>query len=105
MSYAFAFYVGHIFIIEEIKDTASSDPYTSGDVMACFFGIIFGFFSLGMAAPNIKAVTEGQVAGNMAFDIIDRQPAVRNNDKIIKSFDKGELRFEKCDFSYASRKD
>jgi len=33
-------------------------------------------FSLGMAAPNIKAVTEGRVAGKMAFDIIDRKPAI-----------------------------
>jgi hypothetical protein len=59
LSYAFAFYIGHIFIIEKYRDSASDEPYTSGDILACFFGIIFGFFSLGGAAPNIKAVTEG----------------------------------------------
>jgi hypothetical protein len=29
-----------------------------------------------MATPNIKAVTEGRVAGKLAFDIIDRKPAI-----------------------------
>ena len=31
---------------------------TNGDVISCFFGIIFGAFSLGMGAPNMKAVSE-----------------------------------------------
>jgi Ni,Fe-hydrogenase maturation factor len=37
---------------------------------------VFGVFSLGMATPNIKAITEGKVAGKMAFDIIDRKPLI-----------------------------
>lgn len=105
LSYCFAFYIGHIFIVEQVRDSSGQDPYTSGDVLACFFGIIFGFFSLGMAAPNIKAVSEGQVAGKLAYDIIDRVPAVRNNDKAIKSFTNGKIRFENCHFTYSSRPD
>lgn len=44
--------------------------------MACFFGIVFGMFSLGLAGPNIKAVAEGKAAGKVAFDIIDRVPSI-----------------------------
>ena len=44
--------------------------------MACMFGVLFGVFSLGMATPNVKAITEGRVAGKMAYDIIDRKPAI-----------------------------
>ena len=44
--------------------------------MSCFFGVVFGMFSLGMATPNIKSVSEGMAAGKMAFDIIDRVPAI-----------------------------
>jgi len=29
-------------------------------------------FSLGLGAPNIKALAEGRAAGKQAFDIIDR---------------------------------
>jgi hypothetical protein len=31
----------------------------AGDIIACFFGVIFGLFSIGLATPNIKAVSEG----------------------------------------------
>jgi len=34
-------------------------------------------FSVGMATPNLKAVAEGRVAGKMAFDVIDREPAIK----------------------------
>jgi hypothetical protein len=37
---------------------------------------MFGMFSIGMAAPNMKAITEGKVAGKQAFDIIDRVPSI-----------------------------
>jgi len=105
LCYAFSFYIGHVFIVKEYRDKKGERSYTSGDVIACFFGIIFGFFSLGMAAPNIKAVTEGQVAGKMAFEIIDRKPAVDSKPNAKKEYDKGEIRFEDCHFTYPSRKD
>lgn len=40
--------------------------------MSCFFGVVFGAMSIGMATPNIKAVAEGRVAGKMAYEIIER---------------------------------
>ena len=44
--------------------------------MACFLGIVYGVFSLGIAAPNFKAIAEGRVAGKLAFDVIERQPLI-----------------------------
>ena len=38
-------------------------------------------FSLGMAGPNLKALAEGQAAGKMAFDIIDRVPNIKLEDE------------------------
>lgn len=48
--------------------------------MSCFFGVVFGVMSIGMATPNIKAVAEGKVAGKMAYDIIDRIPKIPLDD-------------------------
>jgi len=50
--------------------------YTSGDILACFLGIVYGVFSLGLAAPNFKSLAEGRVAGKAAYDIIDRLPEI-----------------------------
>jgi hypothetical protein len=81
--YAYAFLIGTI-LIENDKENSNSyrwgdtesitfcPLYNAGDIISCFFGVVFGVFSLGMATPNIKAVTEGRVAGKMAYDIIER---------------------------------
>ena len=72
--YSYAFYMGSIWIEKGFHNPINDGPYTAGDVLSCFFGMIFGMFSLGMAHPNIKAIAEGRVAGKMTFDIIDRVP-------------------------------
>jgi hypothetical protein len=58
----------------------SGKDYSSGDIMACFLGIVYGAFSLGLAAPNFKSLTEGKVAGKMAYDIIERVPEININE-------------------------
>lgn len=40
--------------------------------MACFLGVVYGIFSLGISTPNLKAIAEGKIAGKMAYDIIER---------------------------------
>jgi ATP-binding cassette, subfamily B (MDR/TAP), member 1 len=75
-TYAYAFYLGSVWIYYDFKNDTFDRVYSAGDILSCFFGVIFGMFSMGLAAPNIKAVTEGRVAGKLAFDIIDRKPAI-----------------------------
>lgn len=71
-TYAYAFYMGSVWIYKGFENQTFGREYSAGDILSCFFGVIFGMFSVGLAAPNIKAVTEGRVAGKLAFDIIDR---------------------------------
>lgn len=83
--YAYAFYTGSFLITKQTENTQSGKPYTSGDILACFFGIVFGVFSLGTATPNMKAITEGKVAGKVAYDIIDRKPRILLDDPSAQS--------------------
>lgn len=76
--------MGYVWIYNDIYNQVMDRPYTAGDVMSCFFGVIFGMFSLGMAGPNFKALAEGQAAGKMAFDVIDRVPSILTNDENAK---------------------
>jgi ABC-type multidrug transport system fused ATPase/permease subunit len=72
--------------------------------LSCFFGVVFGMFSLGMATPNMKAVSEGMAAGKMAFDVIDRKPAIDQDDPNSKKVDiKGHIKFNNVSFIYPSR--
>lgn len=75
--------------------------------MSCFFGIMMGMLSLGMAAPNIKSVVEGRVAGKIVFDIIDRSPQISIDSKDGKIMDtiEGNIEFKNVTFNYPSRPD
>lgn len=78
--YAYAYYVGTILVTKPVENSKYEQPYNGGDIMSCFSGVVFGAFSLGMAIPNIKAITEGRVAGRMAYDIIDRKSTIELDD-------------------------
>jgi hypothetical protein len=64
--------IGSYLVTEEIINDNSGIVYTGGDIISCFFGVIYGMAYIGMTTPNFKALTEGRVAGKMAYDIIQR---------------------------------
>ena len=104
--YGYAYYMGSIWIEKGFYNPVNDGPYTSGDILASFFGIIFGMFSLGMAHPNIKAVAEGRVAGKMAFDIIDRKPQIHSDQGGIEVKNiTGDIEFKNVQFYYPTRPD
>lgn len=83
--YGYAFFTGSYLVTGHVYNSRTEKAYDAGDIMSCFFGIIFGVFSLGMATPNIKAITEGKVAGKMAYDIIERKPKILLDDPTAES--------------------
>jgi ATP-binding cassette, subfamily B (MDR/TAP), member 1 len=103
--YAYAFYTGSFLITEQVRNSNFGKLYSSGDILSCFFGIMFGVFSLGMAAPNIKVVTEGRVAGKTAYDIIDREPKIKMDDALAKPIGDvlGKIEFKNVTFRYPTR--
>ncbi len=66
---------------------------------------MYGAFSLGLAAPNFKAITEGRVAGKMAYDIIERVPSIPLDDRSAIKVDKvnGRIEFKNVTFTYPTR--
>jgi ATP-binding cassette subfamily B (MDR/TAP) protein 1 len=61
--------------------------------------------SLGLAAPNIKAVTEGRVAGKSAYEIIDRMPNILLDSKEYSNIGEinGKIEFKNVTFRYPTR--
>ena len=60
------------FIIQTVELEESSDfmqppldlsVYTGGDMIAIFFAVCFGVFSIGFTLPNFKAIIDGKAAG------------------------------------------
>ena len=107
--YAYGFYIGSWMITKEIKNDNQGSIYTSGDILACLMGIIFGITSLGQISPQMKSIVEGKIAGKSAYEVIDRQPKFLQDDPhaqiIQKDSVKGHIQFNNVVFRYPSRKE
>ena len=105
-AYAYAFFIGSIWVEKGFNNSRTDQPYSPGDTIAVFFGILFGFFALAGIAPNFKFVAEGKAAGKLAFDVIDRKPTIDADKEDGKLIDlKGSIEFRNVDFFYPSRPD
>lgn len=102
--YGAAFWFGGYLRWNEVKE--GGEPYTGGKVIAIMFSVIFGAFNLGGMTPHIKALTEGKIAGKLAYDTMDYKPKVDPNDKgsiVNAKTVEGAVEFRSVSFSYPSR--
>ena len=74
--YAYALYIGSWFIQKQVNNDIYDEPYTAGDCLTIFFGIMFGLFTFGAIEPQIKAIVAGKVAGKFTYETIDRTPLI-----------------------------
>ena len=103
-AYSYAFLMGGVWVQEGVYNDASGRPYKAGDSISVFWGVLFGLFSLTSASSSFNAITEGKAAGKLAFDIIDRIPAIDQDSKTgIDHKLQGMIKFDNVDFYYPSR--
>jgi hypothetical protein len=85
--FAYAFYIGSIWLQYDFYNSIFARSYTMGDIVAGFYGVLFGLRSFDKAINNIKYMREGKVAGKLVFDIIDRVPQINQYDPNASEFD------------------
>jgi hypothetical protein len=56
---AYAFYIGSIWLQYDFYNSNFGRLYTIGDIIAAFYGVLFGLKSMERATNNIKYVREG----------------------------------------------
>lgn len=107
--YSLAVYIGALFVIEEYDTNGLfGGVYNGASVLTCFFGVIFGLFSLGMAMPNFALIMQAKAAGSLMFDVIEREPAINYDDfdpSINVANLSGEIEMRNIKFCYPSRPD
>lgn len=70
------------------------------------FMVMFGVMQLTSIGPNLLAITEGRIAGKLAYDVIDSKPAVQVGvGKPLTGEIQGKIEFEKIKFNYPTRPD
>jgi len=103
MMYTYGLALGGVFVYKKI--TKGDEYYAAGDVISIFFGVIFGIFSIGMAAPHIKALNDGRASLAEVLKVINRKPTIQVDDKEAIEFDisnEGNINFVNVNFQYPS---
>jgi len=88
-----------------VYNSSRGEEYTAGTILLCFYGILWGFQSLGMTSPNLKAIEEARVAGKRAFDVIERVPAIRDAPTATAEVQQATIAFEDVQFQFCNRND
>lgn len=105
-AYAYAFWVGGEFVVNQYYNHGKERAYTGGDALGVFFAIIIGLFSISMITNQIKAIVECKVAAKMLYNIIDRKVPIPLDDPTADRHNlEGEIEFKDVDFLYPSRPD
>ena len=102
LMFTYAIFFGGLFVTENVYNDIQDRNYRGSDTIAIFFGVMFGAFSLGIAAPNFKSITKGRQAAYSALETINRTPEIEIDDPNAKNLDnfEGEVEFNKVSFTY-----
>jgi ABC-type multidrug transport system fused ATPase/permease subunit len=56
----------------------TGDRYEPGDVLIIFFSVLMAALNLSQLSPSIKKIAEGKAAASRIFEVLDREPLVKN---------------------------
>jgi len=98
--YAIGFWYGWKLSTEEAD-------FNIGNIMAVFFLMLIGVFSLGNGGPYISTAASSRAAAYEIFQIIDRQPEINSSSDSGEKIEamQGDIEYSQVEFSYPSRPD
>eukprot|EP00742_Colponemidia_sp_Colp-10_P003632 GILJ01003866.1.p1 GENE.GILJ01003866.1~~GILJ01003866.1.p1 ORF type:complete len:1310 (-),score=238.99 GILJ01003866.1:288-4217(-) len=104
-SYALAFWFGSIMITDHVYNPVSGRNWTGGDILAVFFAVLMGSFSLGQTAPLVKAFNEGRGAGFKMLQVLNRVPPIDSSSDEGQTLPNllGRIELKDVQFTYPSR--
>mmetsp|Transcript_39029 Transcript_39029/g.59449 ORF Transcript_39029/g.59449 Transcript_39029/m.59449 type:complete len:160 (-) Transcript_39029:2993-3472(-) len=79
--YAHALYFGGVLRSQADVDGGEENGYSGGSIIAIVFTILIAGFRGANGTNHQKAVTDAQIAGKLAYEVIDHVPKVNPNEK------------------------
>ncbi len=79
----------------------NNKPYDTGYLLSVLVSFQTGMMMVFGLTPNIQALVQAKIAGKNIFDVIDREPLIKDHDQCQTKFDiVNEIRFEQVSFKY-----
>jgi len=105
--YGTGMYIGALQVARNI-DPNQSGGFSSGEVLAAFFGLFFFGFGFGTFLTTFPDVTSALIAVQKLYDTIDRVPKIRGPDDFAKPIEmeiSGGIVISDLTFAYPTRPD
>ena len=100
--YVYSLYLASIFL-EKHKTNPSKNykRYDVGALLSVLISMMAGMIMIFGLSPNIQALIRAKVVGRMIFDVIEREPKIRDIEGCVSDFDVTKsIRFENVSFRY-----
>ena len=101
--YAYSLYVGSYFIYVDKYNSVTGKSYDQKDVLSVVIALITGFVGVIAALPNVQSLMQAKTFGKMVFDVIEKQPEIRNRPNVRKGLGinvNREIKFTNVTFKY-----
>ena len=102
--YTYSLYVGSWFIQNRVPNPTKDDPnavYDFKTVIQTIIALITGFVCLISALPNVQAIVSAKTLGALIFEVIERDPLVKNKENPSKIISlKEAIHFDNVTFKY-----
>jgi len=77
--FVYTFYVATLLVENKVDNPNTGEPYTIVEIVAITQSMIMAITQLLACIPNISNISKAQVVGKKVFDIIERQPQIRDH--------------------------
>lgn len=99
--YVYSFWIASQYIGDRVNNPKTGNPYTLAELLSVLVSLITGMTMLFGLTPNIQAIVRAKVVGAGIFEVIDRVPAIKDNDVALNNFEVKEfLLFQDVVFKY-----
>lgn len=85
--YVYSFWIASAYIKDRVNNPKTGNPYTLAELLSVLVSLITGMTMLFGLTPNIQAIIRAKVVGAGIFEVIDRVPAIKDNDVALKNFE------------------
>ena len=81
--YMYACWIGSVLLHHQRINERSKVVYSAGDILAVVLAFKTGLLLLVILSPSLQAVVRSRVVGKAIFDVIDRDPSIKDSKDVV----------------------
>lgn len=100
--FVYSYYIATLFVEHEINNPSTDKPYMIDEIVSITQALIISMFATLQLQTHIQNIIQGKICAKKVFDIIRRDPEIKNGDSVPSSkiLLNREIKFKDVEFRY-----